>query len=91
MLSKVDVRLDIQKFWEVEEAPGLNSSCEERLPVKKSEKECNDFYEKTTFRDESNRIVVKLPFNSSSKLGYSKGMAEKRFINLERKLMLILS
>ncbi len=59
MLSKVDVRLDIQKFWEVEEAPGLNSSCEERLPVKRAEKECNDFYEKTTFRNKSNRIVVK--------------------------------
>lgn len=51
------------------------------------DEECEDFYVRTTSREENGRYIVALPFKGdTSVLGDSYYHAKKRFLYLERKL-----
>ncbi|XP_026686425.1 uncharacterized protein LOC103518980 isoform X2 [Diaphorina citri] len=68
------------KFWEIEELPNTkNHSAEER--------ECEQFFQETTYRDEEGKYVVRIPFKENLKdLGTSKKQALHRYNALEKKL-----
>ncbi|UYV61907.1 hypothetical protein LAZ67_1007032 [Cordylochernes scorpioides] len=70
----------IKRFWELESIPL------EEIPTKE-EKDCESHYLKNVVRDESGRYIVRLPFKESAeKLGQSKSIAIRRFLNLEKRL-----
>ncbi|UYV63695.1 hypothetical protein LAZ67_2005337 [Cordylochernes scorpioides] len=70
----------IKRFWELE------SIHLEEIPTKE-EKDCESHYLKNVVRDESGRYIVRLPFKESAeKLGQSKSIAIRRFLNLEKGL-----
>ncbi|UYV63001.1 hypothetical protein LAZ67_2002800 [Cordylochernes scorpioides] len=70
----------IKRFWELESIPL------EEIPTKK-EKDCESHYLKNVVRDKSGRYIVRLPFKESAeKLGQSKSIAIRRFLNLEKRL-----
>ncbi|UYV84621.1 hypothetical protein LAZ67_X002867 [Cordylochernes scorpioides] len=70
----------IKRFWELESIPL------EGFPTKE-ERDCESHYLKNVVRDESGRYIVRLPFKESAeKLGQSKSIAIRRFLNLEKRL-----
>ncbi|UYV80224.1 hypothetical protein LAZ67_18002082 [Cordylochernes scorpioides] len=70
----------IKRFWELKSIPL------EEIPTKE-EKDCESHYLKNVVRDESGRYIVRLPFKESAeKLGQSKSIAIRRFLNLEKRL-----
>ncbi|UYV66800.1 hypothetical protein LAZ67_4002883, partial [Cordylochernes scorpioides] len=70
----------IKRFWELESIPL------EEIPTKE-EKDCESHYLKNVVRDKSGRYIVRLPFKESAeKLGQSKSIAIRRFLNLEKRL-----
>ncbi|UYV79361.1 hypothetical protein LAZ67_17002296, partial [Cordylochernes scorpioides] len=70
----------IKRFWELESIPS------EEIPTKE-EKDCESHYLKNVVRDESGRYIVRLPFKESAeRLGQSKSIAIRRFLNLEKML-----
>lgn len=70
----------IKQFWEIEEIPPLNF-------ISPEEKDCENIFNKTHYRESSGRYVVSLPFrdNEPSFEG-SRAVAEKRFYSLEKRL-----
>lgn len=71
----------IRKFWEIEEV-----NCPPILSP--DDKVCDEFYSRTTTRDENGRYVVALPFKGDIySLGDSYQLAEKRFYCLEKKML----
>ncbi|XP_041786334.1 uncharacterized protein LOC121601584, partial [Anopheles merus] len=71
----------MKKFFDIEELNDEpNWSLEERA--------CEDFYRKTTTRNENEKYIVRLPRKSqmSGKLGDSKVIALRRFLVIERRL-----
>ncbi|XP_055633267.1 uncharacterized protein LOC129773651 [Toxorhynchites rutilus septentrionalis] len=82
-LTTVDRNLEqaLQKFWELETVePCSMLSAEENF--------CEDQYATTTTRDSSGRYVVSLPLTRDPlvTLGESRSIAERRFLNLEKRL-----
>ncbi|CAI6350104.1 unnamed protein product [Macrosiphum euphorbiae] len=72
----------LHRFWTVEE-PVVKP-----IPFTEEQK-CEDWFVRTTRRDESGRYIVTFPFKSDPCiLGGSRTMALSRFLNLERKLQL---
>ncbi|XP_026331312.1 uncharacterized protein LOC113238692, partial [Hyposmocoma kahamanoa] len=74
----------LKKFWEMENEPNMIKN-----EMTKSEKQCEDFFDSTTVRDDLGRFVVRLPFateDPKSQYGHSKEIAIKRLEILERKL-----
>jgi transposase InsO family protein len=70
----------LRQFWEVEDVPTCTKLTEE-------EARCKEHFETTTTRDDSGRIVVSLPFKTEPPpLGDSFQSAQKRFMQLERRL-----
>ncbi|KAI5735347.1 hypothetical protein M8J77_017205 [Diaphorina citri] len=70
----------VQRFWTLEEVPTPKSLCAE-------DKECEEIFCDTFKRRDDGRYSVSLPFKSDlTLLGDSYKIAEKRFLNLERKL-----
>ena len=56
------------------------------LPL--AETQCEDHFSSTTERNDEGRFVVRRPFEGGEfKLGLSKNLAMRRFLNLERKLI----
>lgn len=79
----------LKQFWEMENEP---NSIQKRLS--KLEERCEEFYDKTTERDEEGRFVVRLPFTNEDpecQYGGSREIAVKRFELLENKLIKIKS
>lgn len=75
-----DLNRQLQRFWEVEEIP---SKCLNSL----EEDECENHFIKTTYRNNSGKFVVNLPFKENvTDLGVSFDMALKRFYALEKRL-----
>ncbi|XP_046968281.1 uncharacterized protein LOC124535923 [Vanessa cardui] len=75
----------LTKFWEIERGP-------ENVVKKmtRDEKICEEFFEKTTTRDEEGRYIERLPFNEEDPQcfkGETKEIALRRFKLLERKLI----
>ena len=70
----------LQNFWRLEEVPDIGNHTEEEM-------ECEKFFDQTTYRDETGRFVVKLPFKQPiGVLGNPFQSALRRFYALERKL-----
>lgn len=71
----------IEKFWEYEEV-GLESN------MSPDEAKCEDYYSQTTRRQATGRYSVSLPRNGEliCNLGDSRATAEKRFLQIERRL-----
>jgi len=81
--STISANLDraIERFWELAQfsiKPVLTAE----------ERECEEHFEKTHYRTDKGRFVMKLPIkrNSLHTLGHSYDVALKRFHSLERKL-----
>ncbi|KFM57232.1 hypothetical protein X975_10244, partial [Stegodyphus mimosarum] len=71
----------VEKFWSLDSVPEVKH-------ISSEDKECEEFFKTTHFRDQSGRYVVKLQFKgSSSKLGNSKDLALQRLKSLEQKLL----
>ena len=73
----------LRKFWEQEEVPNLPQRAPEDIF-------CEDLYQKTTYRDDNGKYVVKLPFKEdfpqNFQLGSSKKVAYAQFTRMEAKL-----
>lgn len=74
-----DISKQISKFWELEEIPAK---------IKNNQNEyCEKHFYETTSRVADGRFCVQIPLKDSiNKLGDSYNIAEKRFLQLERKL-----
>ncbi|XP_050293842.1 uncharacterized protein LOC126734313 [Anthonomus grandis grandis] len=72
----------LTKFWELEE-------CESNSKVlSKSEQDCEEHFVSSFARNSEGRFVVKYPFKENlHQLGFSKQMAYKRLIYLEKRLL----
>ncbi|XP_026732804.1 uncharacterized protein LOC113497449 [Trichoplusia ni] len=74
----------LRKFWEMENEPNLIQK-----KMTDTEKQCEEFYDKTTTRDKEGRFIVKLPFDKEDpecQYGKSVIIATRRYEYLERKL-----
>ncbi|XP_075156671.1 uncharacterized protein LOC142229953 [Haematobia irritans] len=73
----------MRKFWELE---NLN----EIQQIDESEAYCEDYYKKTTYREDSGRYVVRLPFRSEYPqniyLSASKSSASAQYFRMEKTL-----
>lgn len=77
LVTTNDLNFQLQKFWEIE-----SYESDVKIP-----NDTEKYFVETTTRDKSGRFIVSLPLTESvSKLGKSREMAEKRFLNLERRL-----
>ena len=75
------IDLSIGKFWELE-------SVIEKKHLTKEEQQCDEHVNSTTIRKDDGRFVVEMPFKSGNfRLVQSKGLAMRRFLNLELKLL----
>ncbi|XP_049284796.1 uncharacterized protein LOC125764501 [Anopheles funestus] len=81
MTTVADIQQQLQKFWQIEEV-------EERTILTSDEKRCEQYYNKTTVRDNLGRYMVKLPKHPDweQMIGHSKSTALRRFASLEKKL-----
>ncbi|XP_067216891.1 uncharacterized protein [Linepithema humile] len=80
LIRRVDIQEQLTKFWELEEIS-------ETKALSIEEKSCEELFLKTTRRDADGKFIVTIPLKGSlSDLGESRSQAEKRLINLERKL-----
>ncbi|XP_065091192.1 uncharacterized protein LOC135712154 [Ochlerotatus camptorhynchus] len=82
-LTTVDRNLEqaLQKFWELEAVETCSKfTAEENL--------CEELYATTTTRDSSGRYIVSLPLTRDPlvTIGESRSIAERRFLNLEKRL-----
>lgn len=69
----------LERFWKVEEIVADHIDDTD---------ECDAYFRATTRQDESDRYIVKIPFNEQvHRLGSSRQQAENRFKSLERKLV----
>lgn len=76
-----DLSQQLRKFWELEEYPTISN----HLTVE--EQRCEKHFAEHTYRDESGKFVVRLPFlHDPDQLGDSRQIAEKRFHHIERRL-----
>lgn len=72
---------NLEKFWEIE-----NVQSETNRSLSADEKECEEFFDRTTFQDNNGRFVVRLPFRADPTLvGRSREIASRRFSQLERR------
>ncbi|XP_076229449.1 uncharacterized protein LOC116429801 [Nomia melanderi] len=70
----------LERFWAIEEIP-------EKQFLSPEEAACEQHFKQYVSRDHTGRYTVRLPFNEKKGLlGDSKGLALKRFVNLENKL-----
>ncbi|XP_058456554.1 uncharacterized protein LOC131433952 [Malaya genurostris] len=78
--SEASLENAVQRFWKQEEVPEVEKLTSEF-------EQCIDHFEKT-HRRENGRFVVRLPFRDTVKLlGNSRSLAERRFLQLERKFV----
>ncbi|XP_055633263.1 uncharacterized protein LOC129773646 [Toxorhynchites rutilus septentrionalis] len=76
-----DLSQQLRKFWELEEYAVASKHLTEE------EQRCEQHFAEYTYRNESGKFVVRLPFlHDPNQLGESRQIAEKRFHHIERKL-----
>lgn len=79
--STVQVNSQLEKFWILEEVTN-------KIPHTSEEKGCEELYCNTTKRGEDGRYTVTMPLKMEPcELGDSRTVAEKRFMQVERKLL----
>lgn len=78
-LQSLDTTL--KNFWTLEDIP-------QAVLLSPADLQCEEFYKKTTYRNNEGRYVVSLPFSSGSlpDLGNSRESALRRFYSLENRL-----
>ncbi|KAH9636483.1 hypothetical protein HF086_002183 [Spodoptera exigua] len=78
-----EINNNLTKFWNIEE---VSTS---KLPLSPHDEFCEQHFVENTIRLEDGRFSVKMPFleNPETALGESYYMAEKRLLNIEKKLM----
>ncbi|XP_011859030.1 PREDICTED: uncharacterized protein LOC105556543 [Vollenhovia emeryi] len=71
----------LRQFWKIDDIP-------KRAEINEEDLECEEFFKGTYTRNAEGRFVVRLPIKQEviDKMGESKGVAERRFRSLERKL-----
>lgn len=75
-----EIREQLTRFWEIEEVPQI-------IKPEFQENCCERLFTETTQRDTNGRFCVQIPFKESpAVLGESHSIAEKRLMQLERKL-----
>ncbi|XP_075157751.1 uncharacterized protein LOC142231017 [Haematobia irritans] len=78
-----DLNEQLKKFWEIEEA-------EFRPPVNDNDSYCEEYFKRTTIRDENGRYVVRLPFRPEFPqeifLGASKKSALAQYLRMDKNL-----
>ncbi|XP_062703581.1 uncharacterized protein LOC134286035 [Aedes albopictus] len=79
--STAEIQDQLSRFWEVE-------TCQSTSTLSVEESACEEFFDRTTFRDEDGRYVVTLPKKERmiQQLGDSRSTAIKRFLGVERRL-----
>lgn len=78
-LSLSTIHSDLSRFWEIEEIP-------ETKILSSEEAEAERHFLDNTYRDDTGRYVVKLPFNDKlHKLGSTFNIARRQFLALERR------
>ncbi|XP_058827620.1 uncharacterized protein LOC131687546 [Topomyia yanbarensis] len=79
--STADLQELLARFWELE-------TCHVNSTHSVEETACEELFERTTVRDAEGKFVVTLPRKefAIARLGESKNIAHKRFLNLERRL-----
>ncbi|XP_073841451.1 uncharacterized protein [Musca autumnalis] len=81
---EISVDKEISRFWEVENIPS-------KQILSKSDRFCEDLYQKSTTRNEEGRYVVSLPFKEEysplTSLGYSRNSAMSQFLSNECRLL----
>ncbi|XP_014215940.1 uncharacterized protein LOC106644786 [Copidosoma floridanum] len=70
--------VELQKFWEIEEAP-------RKSLLTSDERKCEESFHETFFRNADGRFVVKLPFQSTPKFFASRDIATACFIRSEKR------
>ncbi|XP_065370916.1 uncharacterized protein LOC135963067 [Calliphora vicina] len=82
--NEIALNNQLQKFWELEEVPKKPRLSEEDL-------HCENVYQSTTYRDDSGRFVVSLPFRreypEDINIGSSRHIALSQFLRNESRLM----
>ncbi|XP_062542246.1 uncharacterized protein LOC134210216 [Armigeres subalbatus] len=78
--STAEVQDQLSRFWEVE-------ACHSASTLSVEESACEEFFDRTTFRNEEGRYVVTLPKKEGiiQQLGESRSTAVKRFMGMERR------
>ncbi|XP_055634113.1 uncharacterized protein LOC129774405 [Toxorhynchites rutilus septentrionalis] len=77
-----DLSQQLRKFWELEEYAVASKHLTEE------EQRCEQHFAEHTYRNESGKFVVRLPFlHDPNQLGESRQIAEKRFHHIEKKLV----
>ena len=75
-----DLSQQIARFWLIEDATASGLKNSENV-------DCENHYVKNTFRNNSGRYVVRLPFRTSDRdFGDSRSIARRRFQSLRKKL-----
>lgn len=75
-----DIKDQLAKFWELEELPATKV-------VSSEDTYCENLFNDTTYRDADGRFTVTIPLRESPDvLGDSYKMAERRFLNIEKRL-----
>ncbi|XP_058816746.1 uncharacterized protein LOC131680030 [Topomyia yanbarensis] len=79
--AEPDLQELLARFWELE-------TCHVNSTHSVEETACEELFERTTVRDAEGKFVVTLPRKefAIARLGESKNIAHKRFLNLERRL-----
>lgn len=80
VMTTVSLNEQLEKFWKVDEYNNNNSN------YTSDDLKCEEHFSNTTFRDNTGRFVVSIPFKDNFKLGNSKQKAVQRFLSLERRL-----
>jgi len=79
-ITTFNIDEELKKFWELEELSSPPLLSDEEI-------QCESHFDSTHFRTDAGRFVTCLPMKVNSiPLGYSKQMAMKRFMSIERKL-----
>ncbi|XP_037826209.1 uncharacterized protein LOC119614167, partial [Lucilia sericata] len=82
--NEVALNNQLQKFWELEEVPKETKLSDEDL-------HCENIYKSTTYRNDTGRFVVSLPFRheypENINIGSSRNIALSQFLRNESRLM----
>lgn len=78
--STAEIQDQLSRFWEVE-------TCQSASTLSVEESACEEFFDRTTYRNDEGRYVVTLPKNERliQQLGDSRSTAIKRFLGVERR------
>ncbi|XP_075162775.1 uncharacterized protein LOC142235406 [Haematobia irritans] len=72
------VTTELERFWEMEEVIHDDEFQKDK---------CEQLFTTTTYLNEDNRFVVRLPFKTEANLGESRKMALARLLNLEKRFI----